>query len=91
MTAPRQNEPGLGEAPAHLLCGAKTPSGPCRNTPEPGKRRCRLHGGAPGSGAQPGNRNAVKHGRFTRAAIEERHATAEYVRTCMKLLDEIGR
>jgi hypothetical protein len=30
-------------------------------------------GGAPGSGAPPGNTNALKHGHFTRDAIAERH------------------
>jgi ATP-dependent DNA ligase len=28
-----------------------------------------MHGGAAGSGAQPGNQNALKHGRYTAAAI----------------------
>ncbi len=43
-------------------CGARTRAG----------RRCRLHGGAPGSGAQPGNANARKHGFYTKQAIAER-------------------
>ena len=30
-----------------------------------------MHGGAPGSGAPLGNKNALKHGRYTREAIEE--------------------
>jgi hypothetical protein len=34
--------------------------------------RCRLHGGADGSGAPLGNKNAVKHSRYTKAAILER-------------------
>ena len=29
-----------------------------------------MHGGATGSGAQAGNRNALKHGRYTRELIE---------------------
>ena len=36
------------------------------------KKRCRMHGGAEGSGAPRGNTNALKHGRFTREAIKER-------------------
>ena len=34
--------------------------------------RCRMHGGADGSGAPLGNKNALKHGRFTKYAIEQR-------------------
>jgi uncharacterized protein YjcR len=33
-----------------------------------GKKRCRMHGGTAGSGAPRGNKNALKHGRFTREA-----------------------
>ena len=29
-----------------------------------------MHGGATGSGAQAGNRNALKHGRYTRELLE---------------------
>ena len=54
-------------------CGAKTHSGgACRSPAVRGKRRCRMHGGAPGSGAPRGNRNARKRGLFTRDAIAER-------------------
>jgi len=31
-----------------------------------------MHGGAPGSGAPKGNKNAVTHGQYTRERIEER-------------------
>jgi len=31
-----------------------------------------MHGGAPGSGAPRGNQNALKHGVFTKEAIDER-------------------
>jgi uncharacterized protein YjcR len=34
-----------------------------------------MHGGAPGSGAPRGNQNALKHGRYTKAGIEERRQT----------------
>ena len=54
-------------------CGAKTHSGgACRSPAVRGKRRCRMHGGAPGSGAPRGNRNARKCGLFTRDAIAKR-------------------
>ncbi|WP_412072790.1 hypothetical protein [Sphingopyxis sp. GC21] len=37
-----------------------------------GKKRCRMHGGAKGSGAQPGNRNAVTHGMRTASFLSRR-------------------
>ncbi|MFZ1092181.1 MAG: HGGxSTG domain-containing protein [Xanthobacteraceae bacterium] len=54
-------------------CGARTRSGnPCR-CPATSKGRCRLHGGAPGSGAPPGKRNGqYRHGEWTKGAIAER-------------------
>jgi hypothetical protein len=53
-------------------CGARTKSGkPCRS-PATGKGRCRLHGGASGSGGPPGKRNGqYRHGERTKAAIAE--------------------
>ena len=59
--------------PVRPRCGAKIRSGgACRAHAVRGKQRCRMHGGAPGSGAPKGNRNALKHGLFTRDAIAER-------------------
>src|SRR6266436_3585597 len=54
-------------------CGARTKSGkPCRS-PATKKGRCRLHGGASGSGGPPGKRNGqYRHGERTKAAIAER-------------------
>lgn len=46
-------------------CGAKTKrnnGAPCKSPALRGKNRCRMHGGAKGSGAQSGNANALKHG-----------------------------
>ncbi|MCG8692190.1 MAG: hypothetical protein MI806_13360 [Minwuiales bacterium] len=31
-----------------------------------------MHGGAKGSGGQPGNINALKHGYYSKAGVEER-------------------
>jgi hypothetical protein len=54
-------------------CGARTRSGkPCQSPAVRGKRRCRMHGGAPGSGAPIGNKNALRHGHYTADAIGER-------------------
>ena len=50
-------------------CGAKTRKGsPCQAPAVSGKARCRMHGGAKGSGAPKGNRNAFKTGIHTAEA-----------------------
>ena len=54
-----------------------------------GKKRCRMHGSAPGSGAPRGNQNARKHGLFTKIAIEERRQARALVRQSLKLLQII--
>ena len=55
-------------------CGARTRNGsPCQSPAVREKRRCRMHGGAKGSGAPPGKRNGnYKHGQYTREALQER-------------------
>jgi hypothetical protein len=45
-----------------------------------------MHGGAPGSGAPRGNKNAVKHGLYTREAIAQRRHLAELMKQSRKLL-----
>jgi uncharacterized protein YjcR len=58
---------------ASKRCGARTRNGnACRAPAVRGKRRCRMHGGARGSGAPRGNQNALKHGSFAKEAIEQR-------------------
>ncbi|MGY3634867.1 HGGxSTG domain-containing protein [Bradyrhizobium sp. Lot33] len=47
--------------PASPRCGAKTRSSGARRSPAAhGKKRCRMHGGAQGSGAPRANQNARK-------------------------------
>jgi hypothetical protein len=71
-------------------CGAKTRTGrPCQSPSVQGKKRCRMHGGAPGSGAPRGNKNALKHGRYTREAMEERAYIRDLVRQARKLVLQI--
>lgn len=71
-------------------CGAKTRAGtPCKSPAVQGKKRCRMHGGAPGSGAPRDNKNAVKHGLYTREAIAQRRQLRELMRQSRKLLSEI--
>jgi hypothetical protein len=54
-------------------CGAKTRGGhPCGRAASAGKARCRLHGGAAGSGGPRGKRNGNwKTGDFTAEALAE--------------------
>jgi uncharacterized protein YjcR len=69
-------------------CGAKTRSSrSCRSPAVSGKRRCRMHGGAPGSGAPKGNQNALKHGVFTKQAIDERREVRALIGQSRKLLE----
>lgn len=61
-------------------CGARTKhnnGSPCRCPAVRNKNRCRLHGGAKGSGGQPRNTNALKHGSFTAQAKKFRKAVKE--------------
>lgn len=57
-------------------CLARTRSGTlCQKPAAKGKKRCRLHGGAEGSGAPCGERNgSYRHGLYTREAIAQRRA-----------------
>jgi len=68
-------------------CGARTRSGGlCRSPAVRGKKRCRMHGGAPGSGAPRANQNARRHGLFTRDAIAERKQIQALLGEARKLL-----
>jgi len=65
-----------------LQCGARTRAGkPCRSPAVRGKRRCRMHGGARGSGAPIGNKNAFRHGLYSGEAIALRRIVSELIRT----------
>jgi uncharacterized protein YjcR len=48
-----------------------------------------MHGGAAGSGAPKGNQNALKHGRYTRDAIEERRKLRSLLRAARDLIQEL--
>jgi hypothetical protein len=48
-----------------------------------------MHGGAEGSGAPRGNKNALKHGRFTREAIEERRQLRDLLRESNALIRSV--
>ena len=71
-------------------CGAKTRAGgACQSPAVAGKKRCRMHGGAKGSGAPQGNQNALKHGLCTRASLDERRQLTELMREMKETLREI--
>lgn len=71
-------------------CGAKTRSGgKCCSPAVSGKKRCRMHGGAIGSGAPKANQNACRHGLFTRDAIAERRGIQALLGEARKLVEEM--
>jgi hypothetical protein len=75
---------------ASQRCRAKTRAGgACRAPAVHGKKRCRMHGGAPGAGAPRANKNARKHGRFTRNALAERRQIQVLLGEARKLLEEM--
>ena len=71
-------------------CGARTRHDEaCRSPAVHGRQRCRMHGGAEGSGAPRANQNARKHGVFTAAAITERKQIQALLGEARKLLEEM--
>lgn len=71
-------------------CGARTRKGtPCQAPAVTGKARCRMHGGAAGSGAPKGNKNAFKHGLYTAEAKEMRRFIRESSRKTKEIIDEM--
>jgi hypothetical protein len=48
-----------------------------------------MHGGAPGTGAPRDNKNALKHGLFTREAIEERRKLRDLLRQARRLIQQV--
>jgi hypothetical protein len=75
---------------ASRRCGAKTRSGKsCMSPAVSSKSRCRMHGGAAGSGAPKDNINALKHGHYTREAIAERQSLQSLLRVSRELISKI--
>jgi hypothetical protein len=73
-------------------CGARTRTGhPCRQAAVTGRPRCRMHGGAKGSGGPKADRNGnFKHGLWSRESVELRKAMGAKVRELRGLLRAIG-
>lgn len=73
-------------------CLARTRQGKsefCQARKVTGKKRCRMHGGAKGSGAQVGNKNAFKHGRYSKEFIDNRRASTLRRREWMAFFREM--
>ena len=72
-------------------CLAQTRRGtPCQSPAVAGKTRCRMHGGAAGSGAPKGKRNGkYRHGGFTLEAIDERRRLASLIRDSRDFLSRL--
>ncbi|MFC5081786.1 HGGxSTG domain-containing protein [Microvirga arabica] len=73
-------------------CGAKTRSGsPCRSPAVSGRTRCRMHGGAKGSGAPKGAANGnYRHGTFTCEAIESQRAIRRLIQQAKSMLTRLA-
>jgi hypothetical protein len=70
-------------------CGARTRAGQsCLAPAVKDKCRCRMHGGAKGSGAPKGNKNALKHGVYTRETRDERRRLRKLMADALKTLKE---
>ena len=78
----------LAKAPR---CGARTRMGsPCRQAAVRGRARCRIHGGAKGSGGPPGSRNGnFKHGLWTRESKHLRGAARRRLREVRRILRDL--
>lgn len=71
-------------------CGARTRKGiSCRAPAVYGRKRCRLHGGADGSGAPKGNKNAIKSGYYTTEEKMERRNMHKILKEMRETLKEI--
>lgn len=83
----RRNTGPMRDSPR---CGARTRKGtPCQSPAVKGKTRCRMHGGAPGSGAPKGNRNALKHGLYTAEAREMKKLVRSLTRRTRDIIEEM--
>ena len=85
-THPRNTGP-MRQSPR---CGARTRRGtPCQAPAVSGKKRCRMHGGAKGSGAPKGNRNALKHGLHTAEAREMKRRIRALIRRSNEIIEKM--
>ncbi len=74
-------------------CGARTKRNngkPCRSPAVRGKNRCRIHGGARGSGGQKGNSNSLKHGHTTTTSKLFREKVRTLLKNSKELITALG-
>jgi hypothetical protein len=73
-------------------CRAKTRAGhACQSPAVKSRKRCRMHGGAVGSGAPKGKRNgSYSTGLFTKDMLNERQTLREIVAETRELMRRIG-
>jgi hypothetical protein len=81
--------PMQSNLPMHLgpRCGARTRGGSRCQSPAMPNGRCRMHGGT-SPGAPKGNKNALKHGRYTAEAIARRREIGALVQSIRRLAEE---
>jgi hypothetical protein len=69
-------------------CLARTRRGTLCQSPATPRGRCRMHGGAPGSGGPKGQRNGMwKHGRYSQEMVELRRAVRQIMRDAKEALE----
>jgi glucans biosynthesis protein len=75
-----------------LRCGAKTRAGTaCLSPSVRSKKRCRMHGGAKGSGAPKGSQNAFKHGFYVQTERMIRLRASSIIRLNARLLQALEK
>ncbi|HHX3464352.1 TPA: HGGxSTG domain-containing protein [Legionella pneumophila] len=75
-------------------CGARTKGNngkPCCCPAMRGKARCRVHGGAKGSGAPRNNHNAFKHGYYTSDAKAFKQQIKRTICSSQDFLDDFAK
>ncbi len=71
-------------------CLARTRRGTlCQSPSVRGRKRCRIHGGAKGSGAPKGNRNAFKDGYYCAEEVKKRRETRQLIKNTRAFLRSI--
>ena len=86
---PGGHKRNTGPMLASPRCGARTRTGAaCRSPALTGKARCRMHGGK-GSGEPKNNKNALKHGTYTREAFQGRAELRGLIAEAQKLIKEL--
>ena len=83
----RPKKPAVMSEPGPRCCARTRRGTPCQQPAMGWRERCRMHGGADGIGGQPGNHNALKHGRYSAEAIAQRREVAALLRACQ---DQLG-